>query len=432
MKTLKDIFDEFLEYRAASGYLYKHNHSFVLKHFIRFCKEELGCTVISQLAIDKWCSEDACNGTPCRKDRVASIRALVLFSNSMGYTRLKYPAPYKANRETMTELPLRESAVKWMIEKYLHFYNLTHSKLCGTTHKNLVRFNNYCSKSYPGTPVLTDEMVNGWCSRRDTESSESRNTRVLPIRMFLKHAVNHGWTSVSVPETLVGYKERPRQPHGFTHEDLMLFFEGTDSLAKNSRCDFLGSRIAQLQPPVYFRLLYSTGMRTNEARELRRDDVDLATGIINIRQTKGNGVHRVALHPSMHDLLKKYDEAMNRLMPDRTVFFPNERDSYHSISWQASYFRRIWSAISTEDARAYDFRSHYAVANINSWEQKGPEWLDKLLYLSRSMGHTKIESTCYYFQLTPMFGDLLEKLTSKGIKDITPNLTDFFNYEDEQ
>ena len=47
----------------------------------------------------------------------------------------------------------------------------------------------------------------------------------------------------------------------------------------------------------------------------------------------------------------------------------------------------------TAHARAYDFRSHYAVVNINGWDHCGIEWMDKLLYLSRSMGHRYIQNT---------------------------------------
>lgn len=51
-------------------------------------------------------------------------------------------------------------------------------------------------------------------------------------------------------------------------------------------------------------------------------------------------------------------------------------------------------------ARIYDLRSNYAVTNINKWKYVGPEWFDKLLYLSRTMGHTTIKATAYYFIIT--------------------------------
>ena len=44
--------------------------------------------------------------------------------------------------------------------------------------------------------------------------------------------------------------------------------------------------LMKVEVPVFFRLLYSTGMRTTEARLLRVEDVDLQSGVINIRYTK--------------------------------------------------------------------------------------------------------------------------------------------------
>jgi integrase len=66
-------------------------------------------------------------------------------------------------------------------------------------------------------------------------------------------------------------------------------------------------------------------------------------------------------------------------------------------------FKKVWKKVSTAHARAYDFRSHYAVVNINGWDHCGIEWMDKLLYLSRSMGHRYIQNTLYYYRLVPLF-----------------------------
>jgi integrase len=83
-------------------------------------------------------------------------------------------------------------------------------------------------------------------------------------------------------------------------------------------------RLNKLELPVYYRLLLSTGMRTNEARWLRRSDVDLTEGVVNINQSKGADQHRVALHESMLILLKRYDENMANY-PNGASSYPNPR-----------------------------------------------------------------------------------------------------------
>ena len=61
-------------------------------------------------------------------------------------------------------------------------------------------------------------------------------------------------------------------------------------------------------------------------------------------------------------------------------------------------FRRIWSTVTTDrHATAYAFRHHYATSNINRWIEEGFSFEDRLAYLSKSMGHTTLESARYYY-----------------------------------
>jgi len=92
------------------------------------------------------------------------------------------------------------------------------------------------------------------------------------------------------------------------------------------------------------------------------------------------------------------------------------------MKWQGYAFSEIWQRISRTNARPYDFRSNYAVKNINRWNYDGTEWFDKLLVLGRSMGHKTLQSTCYYYQLAPMFPDMLETVSGSYLHDILPNL----------
>lgn len=327
----------------------------------------------------------------------------------------------------MTELPLNKTVISKMLDKYF-FYLKASNQLSTFTHKTLIRFNKYCGANYPNARTLTDDIVHGWFNKRPDEQCKSRNTRVGPIRKFLKYTNRYGWTNVLLPDSLPAEKSTYK-PHAFSEDELSAFFYSTTTLKIANKCSELKFKLIKIQLPVYFRLLYSTGMRTNEARMLKCKDVDLTNGIINISHSKGIDQHRVALHPTMWDLLKQYNDAMERLMPDRKIFFPNMNENFRGIAWQSYYFRNIWRNISNKPARAYDLRSLYAVTNINSWDYDGTEWFDKLLYLSHTMGHKQISSTCYYYQLVPMFFKQLEELTEQALHDILPNLTNFFEYE---
>ncbi|MBI9013178.1 MAG: tyrosine-type recombinase/integrase [Clostridiales bacterium] len=224
-------------------------------------------------------------------------------------------------------------------------------------------------------------------------------------------------------EPIIPKKEaRVYLPHAFKDDELANFFYSCDNLPDSPRNPPVLSRRATI--PVYFRLLYSSGLRTTEARFLRVEDVNLKEGVINVRYSKGHSQHFVVLHDSMVKLLQVYDQAITKLHPQRTYFFPARNDSYHTRNWVQKNFRSLWDKYNSSYATAYELRHHYATTNINSWINEGFGFNDKLLYLSKSMGHSNIESTKYYYSLVPRLSKIMEDNTGSDYNDILPEVYD--------
>lgn len=432
MKTIEQLANIYVDYHKSKGKALGPISFLPLTTFTRFCMIKKQVQYVSQELVDEWCAKRPGETDRSHNSRAGCIRQFLRYTNSCGYTSLTLPALIQISRTkkliSETELPLVKTFISDMIDKYI-FYLKASDHLSRFTHKTLIRFNKYCAPIGPDVEILTDDIVNVWFGKRPDEKCKSRNLRIGPVRKFLKYTNKHGWTNVLIPENFPAEKST-YHPHGFNEDELSAFFHSTATIKLVGWQNELRFKLRKIQVPVYFRLLYSTGMRTNEARMLRCKDVDLTNGIINIAHSKGLDQHRVALHPTMWNLLKKYNDAMERLMPGRKIFFPNKNGTFYGIAWHANVFRNLWKTISSEPARAYDLRSLYAVTNINSWDYDGTEWFDKLLYLSHSMGHRKIESTCYYYQLVPLFVKQLEELTGHALYDLLPDLTNFFEYEE--
>lgn len=432
MKTIEELATIYVDYHKSKGKTLGPQSFLPLTTFTCFCMIKKQERYVSQDLIDEWCKKRPSETDLSHNSRVGCIRQFLKYTNSCGYTSLTLPERIQISRPkkviSETELPLVKTFIAEMIDKYI-FYLKASNHLSRFTHKTLIRFNKYCALLGPDVTILTDDIVKRWCGKRPDEKCKSRNLRILPVRKFLRYTNKHGWTNVLIPENLP-IEKSTYIPHGFHEDELSAFFHATATIKLVGWQNELKFKLRTILIPVFFRLLYSTGMRTNEARMLKCEDVDLTSGIINIAHSKGLDQHRVALHPTMWDLLKQYNEAMERLLPGRKIFFPNHNDNFYGIAWQAKVFRNIWKTISSEPARAYDLRSLYAVTNINSWDYDGTEWFDKLLYLSRSMGHKKIESTCYYYQLVPLFFKQLEELSGQALHDLLPDLKDFFEYEE--
>jgi len=283
----------------------------------------------------------------------------------------------------------------------------------------LRRFDSYCAENYPTDSFLSQEMVDNWCKQRETECNNTCRTRSFAIINFVRYLRARGKTDVEPP--VIPRKERQTYiPHAFTNAELINFFDACDNLPSEPKT--FNIMLRKITVPVFFRLLYSSGIRTTEARLLRTVNVDLRHGILDIKYSKGNDQHFVALHDSMTELLRQYDDAIRNLCPNREFFFPARENKGHARQWVALNFKELWFKANNAPAIAYDLRHHYAVSNINNWIGFGFGFDDKLMYLGKSMGHRELESTKYYYSLVPGFADILEEQTCTDFDDIVPEV----------
>lgn len=285
--------------------------------------------------------------------------------------------------------------------------------------ENLMLFDRYCHLNYPEDTELTQEMVDGWCRQRDTETNNSCRSRIYVVDSFVHFLNDRGLSTVQPP--LIPRKERRTYiPHAFTPEELKRFFYECDHISVvNNREETL---IRKMTIPVFFRLLYSSGIRTNEARLLRRENVDLEMGVLDIQYSKGHDQHYIVLHDSMLEIMRRYNNAIEKLVPDREYFFHSVRNSHFNRGWVTKNFNLLWRKANKTHATAYEFRHHYAVANINQWVGQGFCFHDKLVYLSKSMGHTTVESTKYYYSLVPGLSEIIKKKTEASSEWMLPEV----------
>lgn len=287
--------------------------------------------------------------------------------------------------------------------------------------KNLMYFDKFCGELSPNAPGITQEMVDGWCALRPTESAGSRRRRTSIIIQFVRYLIQRGHGDISEPKIPVPKSEPKYVPHAFTNDELTRFFAECDRRAIQAKGKPNEARA--LIPPALFRLLYSSGCRTCEIRLLQCDHIDLNAGVINVEYTKGREQHYVALHQTTTDMLIKYDSVMKSFFPDRIFFFPANAESPLYQVWIPQTFRSIWDSVNeSHSAVAYDLRHNYATANINRWVGENVDFSDKFMILSKSMGHTKLESTKYYYSIVPGLADVLDNKTAAGFDSIIPEV----------
>ena len=305
-----------------------------------------------------------------------------------------------------------------LIESFLSYRKVSENWRSVTYEPNLLIFDRYCKERYPDADTPLQEIIDNWCEQRDTESNNSCRARINAVTVLVQYARSRGHTNL-VPPDAPRSERSAYIPHAFTGEELTNFFDACDNL---TGIESPASRSRRITVPVFFRLLYSSGIRTTEARLLGTEDVDMERGIINVRQTKGYSQHYIALHDTMTELLRKYDVAIRDIYPARTYFFPASENKCHTADWAERNFRECWFKNNKAYAIPYELRHHYATANINNWVDDGFGFDAKFLYLSKSMGHSVIESTKYYYSLIPRLSDILEDKTNTDFEDIMPEV----------
>lgn len=307
------------------------------------------------------------------------------------------------------------------IELFIH-YRVVSEKWNAYDERMLKTFDRYCAENHSDATKLSQEMVDNWCQKRSTEQNNTCRARIRSVRSFITYLRARGETDVTLP-VMPPIEETTFIPHAFTDDELSAFFKACDNMAIKEKTR--NSHYRKIIVPVFFRLLYSSGIRTFEARLLRVADVDLQYGVLNIQKSKGLDQHYVALHDTMLELMRKYDAAIRKVYPNRMYFFPSSNQKHYKSCWLNKTFSELWKTASDSHATPYALRHNYATANINSWTDGGGFGFDdKLQYLSKSMGHRDFRSTQYYYSLVPQFADILVEKTNASFEEIVPEVFD--------
>ena len=175
------------------------------------------------------------------------------------------------------------------------------------------------SEYYPDSTSLSKEICDSWIEQCSKLHQNTLLRRVTPVRQFGKYLAGTGKPAYIIPGG-IPHKQIHYEAHIFTETELTAFFASIDQ-CRNSpfspyRCYVI---------PVFFRLLFTCGLRSSEARLLNTDDVDLTTGKILIRKTKGWEARIIYVSADMLDLLCRYNRIISQVIPERKAFFPNQK-----------------------------------------------------------------------------------------------------------
>jgi len=262
----------------------------------------------------------------------------------------------------------------------------------------LRQFDTYCARR--GRTVFDRDTVEGWVLEQLDRSGRYRSWMSY-IRDFGRWLQVHGNPDAYVLSDRWKAPFVPAHPYLLTTDEIEAFFAAAAHLDAQSPWRW--------QAVAFFTLMHSCGIRTGEARGLRTAQVDLHGRHLDVIWAKGTRSRRLPVTEQVLDVLAACDRASRRRFTSRATFFVSATGNPVTAAAVGVVFNRIWDQAGLPRTpagtrpRPYDFRHHFAYANLERWMALGTDVTALLPYLSRYLGHASFESTYYYVHTSPDF-----------------------------
>lgn len=274
----------------------------------------------------------------------------------------------------------------------------------------LKRFDAYCTAH--GRAAFDRDTVEGWVSEQLTRSGRYRSWMSY-IRDVGRWLQVHGHRDAYVLSARWKAQVVPAHPYLLSRHEIEAFFAAAATLHAESPWRW--------QAVAFFTLMHSCGLRTGEARLLAPAHVHLRDRNLDVVSSKGNRSRRLPMTGAVAEVLADYDRASTaRFGPSRRTFFVSATGNQVTAASVGVIFRRIWDAAGLprpeggQQPRPYDFRHHFAYANVERWARQGRDVTAMLPYLARYMGHASIESSYYYIHTSPDFLHAYADITAES------------------
>ena len=202
------------------------------------------------------------------------------------------------------------------------------------------------------------------------------------------------------PVGLVTGKHRRATPYLYSDADIAALLASARQLSSPLRAATYATLLG---------LLAVSGLRVGEALALDREDVDLTSGLLTIREAKFGKTRQIPLHPTTVQALAEYARQRDRLRPccpspaffvstaGTRLFYSTFHLVFSGLVRQAGLAPRSASC----RPRPHDLRHSFAVHTLLEWYRQGLDVSVRLPLLSTYLGHVHPGSTYWYLSGAP-------------------------------
>ena len=269
--------------------------------------------------------------------------------------------------------------------------------------------------------TLPKELIDAWSVRTPTESTKTWRSRITVSTQLTDYFVAHDLPctkTIILPEDT--HSDSTFIPHIFTADELKRLFQAADNLNAP-----LSSPHRRDVAALLFRVLYSCGLRLNEALSLTIGDVDIENGIITIKGGKSKVDRYVPMSRQLSDRCATYQETVLDGADSSGIFFSAPSGGKYGNSTVTYMWNQILHSAgipkNDDGPRIHDLRHTFAVHCLKKWVDDGEQVNALLPVLSSYMGHVNLGSVNKYLRLTAdVFPDITRRV-EKYFGYIIPN-----------
>jgi len=265
----------------------------------------------------------------------------------------------------------------------------------------LARIDRFAFDSRETSMGITREFSDKWYLQKLHESSRNRSIRVRCLSEFSSYLVDLGIPSF-IPK-VPAYEVSTFTPYIYSVDQINSLFKILDSRYSRTNGN---SNI--FSAPIFFRVLYCTGIRYSEALELKDQEVNLDESYLIIKDCKNYKQRTIPIAESLSSLLREYRKHRDASFRERRrddLFFlkPNgERcgKAMKEIFRDALIKANIPLLGRGHGPRIHDLRHTFAVFAMIKMIKNGFDLYASLPILSTYLGHQSIAATNGYVRLT--------------------------------
>jgi integrase/recombinase XerD len=242
--------------------------------------------------------------------------------------------------------------------------------------------------------------------------------RVQQCGRTLSKALHRKDTTAPILSIDVGLRRRviqqERRPYLFSEAEVERLLDAARTFP---------SRNAPLRPlalHAMITLAYCAGLRLGEIVSLTLGDLDLGSGLLEIRDTKFFKSRRLPLAPSAIKVLHRYLRARAAAgaptVPDAPMWWTPLRRRGYSYGMTEKLLVRVIRRAGLKPARGqrgprvHDVRHTFVAHRMMQWYRDGVDPQTRLPHLATYLGHKDIRSTLVYLNITP---ELLQQASER-------------------